>query len=87
MPEADSKLEDRERVFQLNQVDCYPPPGSTAEFVKPTDIKPMVLERILQQEERTRIMLIATEDDKQLQVDKSIGAVLGKLDFRGVDIN
>ena len=87
VPEADSKLEDRERVFQLNQVDCYPPPGSTAEFVKPTDIKPMVLEQFLQQEERTRIMLIATADDKQLQVDKSIGAVLGKLDFRGFDIN
>jgi hypothetical protein len=85
--EADSKLEDRERVFQLNQVDCYPPPGAIAEFVKPADIKPMVLERFLQQEERTRIMLIATEDDKQLPVDKSIGAILGKLDFRSLDIS
>jgi hypothetical protein len=85
--EADCELADREQVFKLTEIDCDPPPGATAEYVKPMELPVIVLERFLQQEERARLTEIGFAADPAAFVNTdAIGVILAKLGLDKMDI-
>jgi hypothetical protein len=85
---ADSELEDREYVFKLTEIDCDPPPGSTAEYVKPSELPVVVLSRFLQQEERTRLNAIGfAANPAAFANSDSVGVILGQLGVAKLDIS
>jgi len=86
--EADSELADREVVFKLTEIDCYPPPGATAEYVKPTELPAIVLDRFLQDEERRRLDRIGFAADPAAFVHQDgVGVIAAQLGLAGMDIS
>src|SRR2546421_7801650 len=82
LTDAETSLAEREKVFKLAEVDCFPPPGSTATYVRPDQIAPVVFESTLQDAERNIIRDLCQEQDPSLwETGKAIGAVLGQLGF------
>lgn len=87
VPEADTELADREQVFKITEIDCDPPPSAITEFVKPTELPVIVLERFLQQEERDRLGSIGrTGDPAAFANSDTIGVLLGRLGLAKLDI-
>lgn len=85
--DADSELADRERVFKLTEIDCDPPPGATAEYVKPTELVPMILDRFLQDEERRRLESIAfAANPAALARSDAVGLILAQLGITKLDV-
>jgi hypothetical protein len=87
LTDAETSLAEREKVFKLAEVDCFPPPGSTTTYVRPDDIAPNVFQLTLQDAEKDHIRDLCRDKDPSLSdTDKAIGAVLGQLGFYSLQI-
>jgi hypothetical protein len=68
------------KIQGVAKVDCRPPPGSTTEYLRPDDAKPLVIKRFLQEQEGKRLAILGPGSD-------AIAKLLAGLDIRRLDLS
>ncbi|HLD13636.1 MAG TPA: hypothetical protein VJB18_02860 [Burkholderiales bacterium] len=73
---------DNQKVVAITVFDCFPPPGSTAEHIRPSSFSPEVLRQYLQEEEITDLRAVHGQiGGSPDTTDATLGEISRRLDF------
>lgn len=79
---------DKTKIVAITLFDCFPPPGSVAEYVHPASFPPEVLERYVQQSERADLRAVYRQFGKGgKNSDAILKEISDRLDFVDMPIN
>lgn len=79
---------DKKKLVAITLFDCFPPPGSTAEFVRPASFSPDVLKRFLQSSETADLRAVHKSIGGSPTTDDAILAeISNRLDLVDMPIN
>src|SRR3989344_7750032 len=78
---------DNQKVVATTVFDCFPPPGSTAEYVRPSVFSPEVLRQYLQDEEITDLRAVYGQiGGSPDTTDATLGEISRRLDFVAMSV-
>lgn len=78
---------DSQKVTAVNVFDCFPPPGSVAEYVRPSSFSPEVLKQYLQDGEMSDLRAVHRQIGNSPDTDKAtLGEIFSRLNFADMPI-
>ncbi len=85
--DTSASTSDSQKVVKISVFDCFPTPGSVAEYVRPSSFSPEVLKQFLQDGEMSDLRAVDSQTSNPLVTEKAIlGEISSRLNFRDMHV-